>query len=105
MNRERAQGRSNPGMNGYNGSYNERSALLKKIQALSFAKAETELFLNTHPECANALSYYKDVVNGLNDAVGEYSEKYGPITAADVMGDRWTWVLGEWPWQNAEKED
>ena len=29
----------------------------------------------------------------------EYQNKYGPLFAEGVVGDRWTWVDGAWPWQ------
>ena len=83
----------------------ERSALMKKIQALSFAKVESELFLDTHPECRQALEYYKEVVKNLAEATAEYSAKYGPIFSADIQGDKWTWTDGNWPWHNMGKEE
>lgn len=77
-----------------------RTALMRKIQELSFAKVETELYLDTHPECQRALEYYRDIVRALDQAMTEYQNKYGPIYTEGVMGDRWTWVEGAWPWQN-----
>ena len=81
------------------------AALMKKIQSLAFAKVESELFLDTHPECRQALEYYKDVVRNLKEATEEYSAKYGPITATDVQGDKWTWANGGWPWHIKGVED
>ncbi len=71
-----------------------------KIQKLSFAKTETELFLDTHPECTQALDYYRRTVNELDALRTEYQHKFGPIVAAESMGDRWTWIDGAWPWQH-----
>ena len=76
-----------------------KEALLKKIQALSFAKVETELYLDTHPESKSALDYYRGVLNQLDAAMTEYQNKYGPLFAEGVVGDRWSWVEGAWPWQ------
>ena len=45
---------------------NGKNALLKQIQALSLAKVETELFLDTHPECKMALNYYKATLEKLS---------------------------------------
>ena len=76
-----------------------KEALLKKIQALSFAKVESELYLDAHPDSKPALDYYKGILNQLDEAMTEYQNKYGPLFAEGVVGDRWTWVEGKWPWQ------
>ena len=76
-----------------------RENLLRKVQALSFAKVETELYLDTHPESSQALNYYKNILSELDEAMTEYQNKYGPLFAEGVVGDRWTCVEGRWPWQ------
>ena len=81
-----------------------KNDLLRKVQALSFAKVETELYLDTHPESTQALNYYKKILEQLDDAMTEYQNKYGPLFAEGVVSDRWTWVEGAWPWQ-LETED
>ena len=83
----------------------DKSELMNKIQALAFAKTETELYLDGHPEAAVALEYYKDLVGRLNAVTEEYEAKYGPITAAQNMGEVWDWALGKWPWQYDTEED
>ena len=80
----------------------DKDTLLKKIQALSFAKVETELFLDTHPDCKSALASYRDIVEQLDKAMSEYQNTHGPLFAEASMGDRWTWVDGPWPWQMHE---
>ncbi len=92
-------------MNNSTNNSADMAALMKKIQSLSFAKVESELFLDTHPECRQALEYYKEIVKNLTDAMDEYSAKYGPILSADVQGDKWTWTDGKWPWHITGKED
>jgi len=82
-----------------------REELMLKIQKLSFAKVETELFLDTHPDCRAALDYYRDVTDELDGLMTEYQNKYGPIVAEGSMGDRWTWIEGLWPWQNGKTAD
>ena len=76
-----------------------KEQLLRKVQALSFAKVESELYLDTHPDSQQALDYYRNVLSMLDDAMTEYQNKYGPLFADGVVGDRWTWVEGKWPWQ------
>ncbi len=77
-----------------------REALLKKIQALSFAKVESELYLDVHPDSKQALNYYKGVLAELDEYMTEYQNKYGPLFAEGVVGDSWTWVNSPWPWHN-----
>ena len=84
---------------------NGKNALLKKIQALSFAKVETELYLDTHPECKAALEYYKNTLEALDELMSEYQNKFGPLFAEGVVGDRWSWVDGKWPWQLSEEDN
>lgn len=76
-----------------------KAELMRRIQELSFAKVETELFLDTHPECKAALDYYRGVTEELDMAMTEYQNKFEPITADASMGERWSWVDGAWPWQ------
>jgi spore coat protein JB len=75
-----------------------KNELLLKIQQLSFAKCETELFLDTHPDCKLALDYYRKLVDELEPLMAEYQGKYGPIVAGATNGDRWSWIDGPWPW-------
>ena len=77
----------------------ENHSLLKKIQALSFAKVETELYLDTHPDCKAALEYYRGIIEELDEAMTKYNNEMGPIFAEAAVGDRWKWVDGKWPWQ------
>ncbi len=77
---------------------NGNEMLLRKIQALSFAKVEAELYLDIHPDSKQALDYYKKILGELDEYMTEYQNKYGPLFAEGVVGDRWTWVEGAWPW-------
>ena len=81
-----------------------RDELMKKIHALSFAMTEAQLFLDTHPDCRDALTYFRARRAELDDAMTEYQNKYGPLFADMTVGDRWTWIDGPWPWQNNGKE-
>ena len=83
----------------------DRAELMKKIQELSFAKTETELYLDGHPEAAPALEYYKELIKKLDALIEEYEAKYGPVTAKGNVGESWDWALGKWPWQYGAEED
>ena len=81
-----------------------KDSLMRKIQALSFAKVETELYLDGHPDSEQALRYYRDILSKLDEAMTEYQNKYGPLFAEGVVGNRWTWVDTPWPWQLSEED-
>ncbi len=83
----------------------DRAELMNKIQALAFAKTETELYLDGHPEATAALDYYKELILRLRNATEEYEAKYGPLTAGANIGDKWEWTLGAWPWQYNSEGD
>jgi len=78
----------------------DQMRLLKYISQVSFALTETNLYLDTHPCDKVALSYYQMVKKQREEAVQEYSEKYGPLQADQVnCKDYWTWVETPWPWE------
>lgn len=99
MNNRSNNGRNNGNNKGNNNGSMGRDALAAKIKALAFAKTETELFLDTHPDSRAALAYYREIIDDLDDLIEEYTDKYGPITASKSTGDTWNWVEGPWPWQ------
>jgi spore coat protein JB len=76
-------------------------ALLMRINELGFAMDELRLFLDTHPDCTEALSQYNELQNRKMAAVAEYEAKYGPLTSyGNVNCDNWDWGNRPWPWQN-----
>ena len=82
-----------------------RSALMKKIQELSFVKLECELYLDMHPEDTAALSYYTDITPQLAALMDEYQMKYGPIVAKKGNDSAWSWIKEPWPWQFYAEEN
>ena len=77
----------------------ERGALMRQIQAYSFAVVEVNLYLDTHPEDAAAIEYYNKYIALLREAKDSYECNFGPLTAAGVHGDYWTWTRDPWPWE------
>ena len=76
--------------------------LLKRLQALAFAKTECELYLDAYPECSAALDHYKGIVKEYLELMNKYENEYGPIRQENVVGDSWGWVKTPWPWQTAD---
>ena len=79
---------------------NEREKLLKRVQMFDFILVELNLFLDTHPDNAEALDYFEQYQYLKNQAVTQYETKYGPLRAEDFNGTKYfDWVKGPWPWE------
>ena len=77
-----------------------RSTLLKEIQAEDFALYETALYLNGHPTCKEALDYYCQRKAAATALRNRYEELYGPLTLyANRSNNCWHWVNAPWPWE------
>ena len=76
--------------------------MLKKLQELSFALVELNLFLDTHPDNARARELYNTYSKQMHDLRNEYFENYGPTMNFGVCpaGDSFSWINSPWPWEN-----
>ena len=77
-----------------------RDNRLQRLRELEFALLETNLYLDTHPNSRKALDYYKKVKTARDIMYEDYVKNNGPMFAADVRQDNWSWVDMPWPWQN-----
>lgn len=78
---------------------NERAHLKRMIDELSFALDDTRLFLDTHPDCQEAIMYYERTMQLRNRAVRDFTNKYGPICQYDMnLSEGWTWNDCPLPW-------
>lgn len=85
---------------------NERNKLLKAVQQYSFAVLEASLFLDTHPDCKEALAYYNKYKKLCDEAKMSFEEKYGPLTIdSDANNKNWQWVKAPWPWELSANEE
>ena len=58
---------------------NDREKLLKRVQMYQFAVTDAALFLDTHPDCAQALAYYNKYKKLLEEAKNAYEKAFGPL--------------------------
>ena len=79
----------------------KQSELMNTIQMSDFALTEAGLFLDSHPENASALDYYKHYKAVRDAAAADYTTNYGPITQQDYNGGAWKWVDQPFPWLRA----
>ena len=77
-----------------------RRDLLKKVQEADFFALELQLFLNTHPNCEEALKLYSDAVKKAKMLRNEYESNYGPLTATSTPAKApWQWSRNPWTWE------
>ena len=82
-----------------NTNTNERTQMLKQIQAYNFAACDLGLYLNTHPYDKKTLEIHANVAAKLKETKAAYQSRFGPLTSADSNGtDEWQWNDDPWPW-------
>ena len=65
-----------------------RQELLQWINAVSFAVNDVTLFLDTHPDDAEALEYFEEFRTQRTRALQEYSRNYGPVSYTHLIRRR-----------------
>ena len=82
---------------------NERAReLLRQIYEMEFTCIELQLYLDTHPCCEKAISFYQECERERQELMKEYARCYGPLTVDDALesgGDTWKWVQQPFPWE------
>ena len=78
----------------------DRDKLMDIITKASFAMDDVRLFLDTHPNCTEALEYFHKAKAMRDEAWEIYTEKFGPLSSYQVE-DRhcWDWNKGPMPWE------
>lgn len=78
-----------------------QNELLEQLQIYDFALQEAALFLNSHPEDANALNYYHIVQDASKQLRNQYQAQYGPFSNRENDENKWMYINGKWPWEGA----
>ena len=73
---------------------------LVNLMALQFALIELNLFLDTHPNCQDALCDFNEYAEKFDAAVCAYEKKNGPLFnfGLSESGYPWQWATNPWPW-------
>lgn len=74
---------------------------LRELMALGFAVHELGLYLDTHPEDAEAESMFQKYNKLYSEGVAEYERRYGPLQMTSSGTDGFDWVKDPWPWDPA----
>ncbi len=85
----------------------DKKKAMLKIQQLSFALVEANLYLDTHPTCEKGIAYFKKHKAALEAAKKEYEKLYGALNADNALENgskKWDWVTTPFPWEN-ERSD
>ena len=70
-----------------------------ELQALEFAVQELGLYLDTHPEDAEAFALFQAYVKLMQEGKQRYVAQYGPLVRSDTANfDHYVWVHDPWPW-------
>lgn len=77
-----------------------RNSVIDDVYLHGFGVDDAALYLDTHPQCEDALCFIRGSIASYRDAVKESGNRQTPlfqIQGAD--GDCWTWTDGPWPWE------
>lgn len=73
--------------------------LFQTIEKISFTMDDLRLFLDTHPQDAEALAHYQKLQEMRRKAIMEYEEKYATLTGYGFATDQeWNWNKCPLPW-------
>ena len=83
----------------------DQEVLLNRVRICDFILHEAALFLDTHPDNADAMAYYQKYLAVRKAANQAYVEKYGPLVVSEsATSGHWNWIDGPWPWENPDCE-
>jgi spore coat protein JB len=79
----------------------ERDELLRRVTILEFMAIDLQLYLDTHPDDADAIENYKVVITESKKARDRFEKYYGPLCASESLrrDDYWAWIDSPWPWE------
>ena len=82
---------------------NVKNTPMAELQALEFVILELGLYLDTHPNDAEAFALFQEYVALEREGRKRYEKMYGPLTlSAAADSDCFTWLNDPWPWERPE---
>jgi len=78
----------------------DRDAILRELMALDFMLVDLGLFLDTHPDDAEALNRYNSILAQADALREQYEKICGPLYSFRSFNQcHWDWFRDPWPWQ------
>ncbi len=78
----------------------DKMMLKKELARISFAMDDVRLFLDTHPDCCEALNMYNELRRKREETVARYEACIGPVNFYSAGGEKsWNWAAQPWPWE------
>lgn len=72
---------------------------LVELQALEFVVLELGLYLDTHPDDAEAVQLYNQFSTLERNARAQYEERFGPLMQnSSAASGSYRWLQDPWPW-------
>lgn len=79
-----------------------REMLLNELTSLDFIAVDMGLYLNTHPDEAEAIAAYNKVIAAADAVRTKYEAEFGPLCSFRSYAENrknWQWKNDPWPWQ------
>ncbi len=95
-----------PFMNKANKSNPYAGTPLGDLMALDFVLKELNLYLDTHPDDAEAFELFKKITELRDAGMKKYIKIYGPVKVEDTtLFDEYNWLRDPWPWDYKEESE
>ncbi len=83
-----------------------REEIMSRLSAISFAINDLTLYLDTHPNCANGLSLFYQLLDQRLALLSEFADKFYPLTQTSMITGNYNqsvygWSKGPMPWEGA----
>ena len=78
-----------------------REDLLMRLTEIDFTALDLQLYLNTHPNDANAIRHYNAAAAESKKLKEEFENAYGPLTSfrSKSNDERFSWIDNPWSWE------
>ncbi len=79
----------------------EQQELMLQIQQVDFALVELTLYLDTHPNDAQAIQQFNELTAQSKKLKHQYEQAFGPLLqfGGSFSSYPWNWNKAPWPWQ------
>jgi len=74
------------------------STPMKELMALGFVVQELGMYLDTHPDDAEAVKMFQKYNKLYSEGTAEFERRYGPLQMTASGAPDFDWVNDPWPW-------